>query len=142
MRRPGSLPCATALTTRAGRRAKGPPASRQCPYNRHCGAGPGHRVRARGRSLMRIQASIAVAALAALVAMAGAPAMAQGVGKYLAPRDQVVAIRAGKLFDARTGALLNNQVIVVRGDRIADVGAAVEIPAGATVIDLSNATVL
>jgi imidazolonepropionase-like amidohydrolase len=64
------------------------------------------------------------------------------VGKYLAPRDQVVAIRAGKLFDARNGTLLANQVIVVRGDRIADIGAGVEIPAGATVIDLSNATVL
>ena len=64
--------------------------------------------------------------------MAGSPATAQGVGKYLAPRDQVVAIRAGKLFDARNGTLLANQVIVVRGDRIADVGAGVEIPAGAT----------
>src|SRR5215813_3332129 len=91
---------------------------------------------------MRIPAKIAIAAVAAALGMAGPPAVAQGVGKYLAPRDQVVAIRAGKLFDAKSGALLNNQVIVIRGDRIADVGANVEIPAGATVIDLSNATVL
>ena len=88
------------------------------------------------------QAKIAVAFGAGLFAMAVSAAWAQGVGKYLASRDQVVAIRAGKLFDARSGALLANQVIVVRGDRIADVGAGVEIPAGATVIDLSSATVL
>jgi imidazolonepropionase-like amidohydrolase len=91
---------------------------------------------------MRLQATVAGAFVAGLVAMAGSPAPAQGVGKYLAPRDQVVAIRAGKLFDARTGALAANQVIVIRGDRIAEVGANVEIPAGTTVIDLSNATVL
>jgi imidazolonepropionase-like amidohydrolase len=91
---------------------------------------------------MRIQARIAIALVAAALGLAGSPAVAQGVGKYLAPRDQVVAIRAGKLFDARSGALLGNQVIVIRGDRIADVGANVEIPAGAAVIDLSNATVL
>ena len=74
--------------------------------------------------------------------MAGPPSWAQGVGKYLAPRDQVVAIRAGKFFDARSGALLANQVIVIRGGQISDVGPTVEIPAGAAVIDLSNATVL
>jgi imidazolonepropionase-like amidohydrolase len=91
---------------------------------------------------MRLPAAIAGALAAGLVALAGLPAAAQGVGKYLAPRDQVVAIRAGKLFDARNGTLLANQVIVVRGDRIADVGAGAEIPPGATVIDLSNATVL
>jgi imidazolonepropionase-like amidohydrolase len=91
---------------------------------------------------MRIRTTLAVAFILALAALAGPPALAQGVGKYLAPRDQVVAIRAGKLFDARSGNLLANQVIVVRGDRIADVGAGVEIPAGATVIDLANATVL
>jgi imidazolonepropionase-like amidohydrolase len=91
---------------------------------------------------MRFSAAIAGALAAGLVALAGSSAAAQGVGKYLAPRDQVVAIRAGKFFDARSGNLLANQVIVVRGDRIADVGASVEIPAGATVIDLANATVL
>ena len=74
--------------------------------------------------------------------MAGPPSWAQGVGKYLAPRDQVVAIRAGKFFDARSGALLANQVIVIRGGQISDVGPTVEIPAGAAVIDLSGATVL
>lgn len=55
---------------------------------------------------------------------------------------QVVAVRAGKLFDPRSGTLRANQIILTRGDRIADVGPNVAIPAGAQVIDLSRATVL
>jgi imidazolonepropionase-like amidohydrolase len=54
----------------------------------------------------------------------------------------VVAVRAGRLFDSKSGAMLRNQVIVIRGDRITDVGPSVAIPAGAQVIDLSGATVL
>jgi imidazolonepropionase-like amidohydrolase len=61
---------------------------------------------------------------------------------YLAPPAQVVAVRAGRLFDAHTGTMLSNQVVLIRGDRIADVGRAVQIPQGARVIDLSTATVL
>ena len=60
------------------------------------------------------------------------------------PPPEGVAIRAGRLFDPRTGANLSNQVIVIQGDKIAEVGPAdrVKIPAGARVIDLSSATVL
>src|SRR5713226_1662134 len=60
------------------------------------------------------------------------------------PPPEGVAIRAGRLFDPKTGANLTNQVIVIQGDRITDVGPAdrVKIPAGARVIDLSAATVL
>jgi imidazolonepropionase-like amidohydrolase len=67
---------------------------------------------------------------------------AQTAGKYLAPRDQLIAIRAGRLFDARSGTMLTNQVVIVRGDRIVEVGSGVAIPSGASVIDLSNATVM
>ena len=50
------------------------------------------------------------------VAVASSTALqAQGVGKYLAPKDQVIAIRAGRLFDAKSGSILNNQVVLVRG---------------------------
>jgi imidazolonepropionase-like amidohydrolase len=66
----------------------------------------------------------------------GAPA------RFITPPTQVVAIRAGRLFDSRAGTLMNNQVIVIRGDRIADIGPAVAIPPDARVIDLSTATVL
>ncbi len=61
-----------------------------------------------------------------------------------APPPEGVAIRAGRLFDARSGKNLTNQVIVIKGDRIADVGpaASIQIPQGARVIDLSRATVM
>jgi imidazolonepropionase-like amidohydrolase len=91
---------------------------------------------------MRLQDTFAILLVAVLVGMASPPLRAQGAGKYLVPRDQVVAIRAGRLFDSRSGALLANQVVLIRGDRIADVGADVAIPAGASVIDLGSATVL
>src|SRR5579883_1566395 len=62
--------------------------------------------------------------------------------RFITPPNQVVAIRAGRLFDSRTGAILSNQIILIRGDRIADVGGSVQIPREARVIDLTNATVM
>jgi imidazolonepropionase-like amidohydrolase len=55
---------------------------------------------------------------------------------------QVTAIKAGKLVVPETGATLTNQIILVEGARIKAVGADVQIPAGATVVDLSRQTVL
>src|SRR6266850_715402 len=57
---------------------------------------------------------------------------------------QVVAVRAGRMFDPKSGVNVPDQVVLIRGDRITDVGPAarVQIPAGARVIDLSKATVL
>lgn len=60
----------------------------------------------------------------------------------LSAQEQTIAVRAGRLFDARTGTMLTNQVVLIRGDRLADVGANVTVPAGVRVIDLSGATVL
>jgi imidazolonepropionase-like amidohydrolase len=56
----------------------------------------------------------------------------------------VTAVRAGHLFDSKSGQMLTNQVVVIAGERITDVGAAdrIQIPSGAQVIDLSQATVL
>jgi imidazolonepropionase-like amidohydrolase len=58
--------------------------------------------------------------------------------------DHWVAIRAGRLFDAKSEKLANNQVVLIHGDRITEVGPAerVKVPAGADVVDLSHATVL
>src|SRR5947208_6827239 len=57
---------------------------------------------------------------------------------------RLVAVRAGRMFDPRSGNNVSDQVVLIRGDRITDVGPAarVQIPAGAKVIDLSKATVL
>jgi imidazolonepropionase-like amidohydrolase len=59
-------------------------------------------------------------------------------------QGQVTAVRAGKMFDPKSGTNLTNQVVLITGDKITDVGPAdkVKIPAGAKVVDLSSATVL
>lgn len=56
--------------------------------------------------------------------------------------QKVVAVRAGRLIDPDTGTAAANQIIIVEGERIRQVGAGIPIPAGAEVIDLSNLTVL
>jgi imidazolonepropionase-like amidohydrolase len=56
------------------------------------------------------------------------------------PVERVTVIRAGALIDGRSREVKRNQVIVIRGNRIESVGGAP--PQGATVIDLSDATVL
>jgi imidazolonepropionase-like amidohydrolase len=59
-------------------------------------------------------------------------------------QGQVTAVRAGKMFDPKSGTNLADQIVLITGDKITDVGpaASVKIPAGAKVIDLSKATVL
>jgi imidazolonepropionase-like amidohydrolase len=53
-------------------------------------------------------------------------------------------VRAGKLLDVRSGKILADQVIVIRGGRIDRIAptSAEPIPTGARVVDLSQATVL
>ena len=55
-----------------------------------------------------------------------------------------VYIKAGHLFDSTSNALRDNMVLVVQGERITKVvpAAQLAIPAGATVVDLSQAWVL
>ena len=59
-----------------------------------------------------------------------------------APRE--IAVRAGRMFDSKTGQMLANQVVLLFGERITAVGpeSQVKIPPGAQVIDLSQAAVL
>ena len=56
----------------------------------------------------------------------------------------VTAIRAGRMFDSVSGELLQDQIILIEGERIKGVGDAgsLKIPSGARVVDLSQATVL
>jgi hypothetical protein len=67
---------------------------------------------------MRWQGKLAVVAVAVITGMANQPLRAQGIRKYLAPQGQVIAIRAGQIFDARSGSIHNNQVVLITGDRI------------------------
>jgi imidazolonepropionase-like amidohydrolase len=55
---------------------------------------------------------------------------------------QVTAIRAGRVVDPATGTVATNQIILVEGQDIKAIGADVQIPAGAKVIDLSKQTVM
>lgn len=55
---------------------------------------------------------------------------------------QVTAIRAGRVVDPETGKVALNQIILVEGPDIKEIGADVKVPAGATVIDLSKQTVM
>jgi imidazolonepropionase-like amidohydrolase len=55
---------------------------------------------------------------------------------------QVTAIRAGKIIDPDSGTVLTNQTILIRGSKIEKVGKGIEVPAGATIVDLAKMTVL
>src|SRR5580693_5579780 len=61
-----------------------------------------------------------------------------------APAAGLIAVRAGRLFESKTGKMLTRQVVLIAGERITDAGpeAQIKIPVGAQVIDLSQATVL
>jgi imidazolonepropionase-like amidohydrolase len=71
-----------------------------------------------------------------------ARASAQQPAPAPAPPPAVTAVKAGRLVDPETGKISSNQVILVEGEKIKAVGAGLAIPAGATVIDLSDLTVL
>src|SRR5215468_5008118 len=80
--------------------------------------------------------------LSVIIATTSSPVRAQGNGKYFAPKDQVIAIRAASMFDSKAGALVANPVVLIKGDRITDVGPNVQIPEGAQVINLGSATMM
>src|SRR5687768_1638199 len=54
--------------------------------------------------------------------------------------DEIVALKAARLFDGKAKALVNNGVVLVQGDKILDAGSGLPIPQGARVIDLGDAT--
>ena len=56
----------------------------------------------------------------------------------------IVAVRAGRLFDSKSGQMLTRQVVLIQGERIIEVGPEnqVTVPQAAQVIDLGQATVL
>ena len=64
------------------------------------------------------------------------------VGSVSALAQGITAIKAGKLVDPEAGTTLTNQVILVEGSKITAIGAGLSIPPGATIVDLSNSTVM
>jgi len=62
---------------------------------------------------------------------------------FSANAQNVTVIRAGTLIDGKSDTPRHNQVIVIRSNKIESVGnATAKVPDGATVIDLSHATVM
>ena len=84
--------------------------------------------------------SCALAAIVATIASAQQPAKTQANK----PAPKITYIRAGRLFDGTGDKARENMVIVIQDDRIQSVAPAgsTSVPSGATVIDLSRATVL
>jgi imidazolonepropionase-like amidohydrolase len=77
------------------------------------------------------------------IVVATQPLCAQTASAKATP-SQTVYVKAGHLFDATSDKLRDNVVVVIEGERITRVAPAgeVSIPAGATVVDLSNDWVL
>ena len=80
-------------------------------------------------SALLIVAAVSVGAQAQAPASAGAP-------------PQITVVRAGRLINPETGTAAANQIIVIEGERIREVGSNIAVPPGAEVIDLSKLTVL
>ncbi len=83
-------------------------------------------------------------ALAAFVACAIPTAFAADAPSAAPVPEPVTVIKAGRLIDVAAGRVRNDQVIVVQGGKITAVGAdgTTALPPGATVLDLSNKTVM
>src|ERR1044071_4226151 len=54
--------------------------------------------------------------------------------------DQAIVLKAARLFDGKSNALVQNAVVIVQGDKIVDAGSNLPTPTDAQVIDLGNAT--
>ena len=85
---------------------------------------------------MRWQGTLAAVCVAAAIGATAGPACSQerdaipALHKHLAPPEQTVVIRAGRMFDSKSGAVLHNQIILIKGDRIVHVGSTADIPPG------------
>src|SRR5262245_5273305 len=55
---------------------------------------------------------------------------------------KIVAVKAAHALDARAGAMIDNAVIIIEGDRVRTIGANAAIPAEVEVVDLGSKTVL
>jgi imidazolonepropionase-like amidohydrolase len=54
--------------------------------------------------------------------------------------DQPIVLKAARMFDGKSNALVQNAVVIIEGDKIVDAGSNLPTPDGAQVIDLGDAT--
>jgi imidazolonepropionase-like amidohydrolase len=85
-----------------------------------------------------------VMALSVFSTLTAAMSASSAVQSQISPAtpQKIVAVRAGRLVDPESGTSATNQIILIEGERIRQVGAGLAIPPGAEVIDLSDLTVL
>src|SRR6266699_3063849 len=62
------------------------------------------------------------------------------LGVRASAADQMIALKAERMFDGKSKTLVQHGVIIVQGDKIVDVGSNLAVPGGAKVIDLGDAT--
>jgi len=60
----------------------------------------------------------------------------------LSAQEKPIAIQAGKLIDGKSEAMQTGMTILIKGNRIAEIGKNIKIPNGTQIINLGNATVL
>jgi imidazolonepropionase-like amidohydrolase len=87
------------------------------------------------KTVMIKKRAFVLIALALLLVSSPRPEVAAQAG-------QITAIRCGRLINPVDGTVTQNAVILIRGDRIEQVGAGFGLPGGARVIDLSAYTVM
>jgi len=54
--------------------------------------------------------------------------------------DNIIALKAERMFDGKSKTLVPKAVVIVQGDKIIDVGSDLTVPANAQVIDLGDST--
>src|SRR5437764_13742704 len=54
--------------------------------------------------------------------------------------DQPIVLKAARMFDGKSNALVQNAVVIVESDKIVDAGSNLPIPNDAQVIDLGDTT--
>lgn len=57
-------------------------------------------------------------------------------------KEEVVALKAARLFSGKGDSTIRDAVVIVEGGKIKAVGSGLQVPAGARVIDLGDATLL
>ena len=85
---------------------------------------------------MKTLAGLCVALILSIVAFA------QNTAQNPPTPPKTTYILAGRLFDATSDKVRENVLVTIEGDRIKSVASVATAPSGATVIDLSHATVL
>ncbi|WP_292089286.1 amidohydrolase family protein [Brevundimonas sp.] len=84
----------------------------------------------------RLATNVTAIALALIASAAADQTFAQS-----APQP-VVLVRAGNLFDSEAGRMVGPRDILIRGERVAEVGEGLSAPEGATVLDLRRCSVI